>query len=89
MKTKTLASIIAFSTLTFTLSAHSHAPNEHMKNAEKPDCSAMKSMDHSKMNMQDPVMQAMMKQCMDTKHKDGKTENKGHSKSDDATGHKH
>lgn len=41
-----------------------------MKNAEKPDCAVMDNMDHSKMDMNDPVMQAMMKQCMSTMHHD-------------------
>ena len=30
----------------------------------KPDCAAMQTMDHSKMDMNDPDMLAMMKKCM-------------------------
>ena len=40
-----------------------HDPKEHMDKAEKADCSAMDKMDHKKMDMNDPVMQAMMKKC--------------------------
>ena len=64
MRSKFITLSIAISTLAFTLSAQAHDPKEHMNNAEKPDCAAMENMDHSKMDMNDPVMQAMMKQCM-------------------------
>jgi uncharacterized protein involved in copper resistance len=64
MRSKFITLSIAISTLAFTLSAQAHDPKEHMDNAEKPDCAAMENMDHSKMDMNDPVMQAMMKQCM-------------------------
>jgi hypothetical protein len=46
-----------------------------MKDAEKPDCAAMKNMDHSKMDMSDPMMQAMMKQCMSEMNHDMSTSN--------------
>jgi hypothetical protein len=50
-----------------------HSPELHKKaNAEKPNCEAMNNMDHGKMNMTDPVMQAMMKQCM-AKHNNDDT----------------
>jgi hypothetical protein len=74
MKTKIFTSILTFSTLVFSLSAHAHDPKEHMQNAEKPDCAAMKNMDNSKMDMNDPVMQAMMEQCAQDSHKDQKSE---------------
>ena len=44
-------------------SAYAHDPSEHTSNSEKPKCGAMKNMDRSKMDMDDPVMQAMMKKC--------------------------
>lgn len=48
-----------------------HSPELHKKdNAEKPNCEAMNTMDHSKIDMSDPVMQAMMKQCMTENHRD-------------------
>ena len=50
----------------FTASAvNAHSPEMHKKNnAEKPKCETMNSMDHSTMDMNDPIMQAMMLQCM-------------------------
>lgn len=50
--------------------AFAHDPAEHEKAAEAPDCEAMKTMDHSKMDMNDQVMQAMMKKCGDVHHSD-------------------
>jgi len=47
MNMKTLATVIVFSTLGIAFSAQAHEPKEHMKDAEKPDCTAMKNMDHS------------------------------------------
>lgn len=49
--------------LAIMLAAHvsyAHDPAEHMKKNEKPKCAAM---DHSKMDMNDPVAEAMRKQC--------------------------
>lgn len=49
---------------------HAHSASEHKKKkAEKPKCEAINNMDHSKMDMNDPIMQAMMKQCMGTDNK--------------------
>jgi hypothetical protein len=64
MKTKHFTPIIAFAALGVAFSVQAHDPKEHMKDAENPNCAAMKNMDHSKMDMKDPVMQAMMKPCM-------------------------
>lgn len=52
----------------FTASAvNAHSPEMHKKNnAEKPKCETMNSMDHSTMDMNDPIMKAMMKQCMNS-----------------------
>lgn len=50
--------------LLMSINAWAHDPSEHMKNGEKADCSAMHDMDYSKMDMNDPVMQAMMQKCM-------------------------
>lgn len=48
-------------------SAVAHDPAEHAKEAAEksaaPDCTAMQNMDHSKMDMSDPIAQAMMSQC--------------------------
>ncbi|AUM11105.1 hypothetical protein [Ketobacter alkanivorans] len=76
--------------LSLPLLAQAHDPKEHMKDAEKPDCAAMNNMDHSKMDRNDPVMQAMMKKCMaDTHHQedtDVKANHRGHKK---ASGEQH
>ena len=58
IKMTTLALAIATTT-----SAMAHDPALHSKKTEKADCSKMANMDHSKMNMKDPVMMAMMKKC--------------------------
>ncbi len=50
--------------------AYAHDPKEHAKEAAAakagPDCAAMKDMDHSKMDPNDPVMKAMMAKCGNT-----------------------
>jgi hypothetical protein len=68
MQTKRFTPIIAFAALGVAFSVQAHDPKEHMKDAENPNCATMKNMDHSKMDMNDPVMQAMMKQCMNDMH---------------------
>jgi hypothetical protein len=89
MKLKYLSPIIAFAILSAASSAQAHDPNEHMKDAEKPNCNAMENMDHSKMDMNDPVMKAMMKQCIkDIHHSDGHdntsdADQQGHQKGSD------
>ena len=50
MKGKHFSSLIALTTLAIAFSVQAHDPKEHMKDAEKPDCAAMKNMDHSKMD---------------------------------------
>jgi hypothetical protein len=49
-------------------SVHAHDPAEHAKESEMANCEMMKTMDHSKMDMNDPVAQAMMKKCMNKMH---------------------
>lgn len=49
-------------------SAQAHNPSEHTNRMEKPKCEAMKNMDHSEMDPNDPVMIAMMKKCMGKQH---------------------
>jgi hypothetical protein len=65
--------------LLLAFSACAHDPAEHMKEGQKPDCAAMKNMDHSKMDMKDPVMQAMMQKCMKEMHGDQAPEGDDHS----------
>jgi hypothetical protein len=88
MKRKLLTPFLVLAALGITFSAQAHDPKEHMKDAEKPDCAAMKNMDHSKMDMNDPVMQAMMKQCMKEMHQgDGHDEGGNDGADDDQKGH--
>ncbi|TVZ37448.1 hypothetical protein P886_1789 [Alteromonadaceae bacterium 2753L.S.0a.02] len=62
MSKKILAGIAA-TTLIIAVSAQAHDQGEHTPGAPTPNCEKMKTMDHSKMDMDDAVMQAMMKQC--------------------------
>jgi hypothetical protein len=64
MKNKQLSVLVAVPALMLAFSAQAHSEKEHMKTAENPDCAAMSTMDHSKMDMNDPVLMAMMQQCM-------------------------
>jgi hypothetical protein len=63
MNTKTIpiAALISLSLLSF--SAAAHDPSLHKKSDEKPNCAAMKDMDHTEMETDDPVMRAMMAKC--------------------------
>ena len=66
---KTIINPIALVLLMASVSgAWAHSAEEHMKNAEEADCSAMEGMDMSNMDENDPVMQAMMKKCMKQMH---------------------
>jgi hypothetical protein len=53
--------LVLIPTLTLSMTAAAHDPKLHAKKPEKADCSKM---DHSKMDMKDPVAMAMMKKCM-------------------------
>lgn len=63
----TLRLTLATSLLAFAALASAHDPAEHAKEAAAakagPDCAAM---DHSKMDMNDPVAKAMMAKCAST-----------------------
>lgn len=88
MKRQAFTYFLAFSALLLTLPTQAHDPKEHMKEAQAPDCAPMKEMDHSKMDMQDPVMQAMMQKCMKTMHHDengANHEQTGHKKNNKKT----
>ena len=49
-------------------SVNAHDPAKHKQAGEKPKCEAMAGMDHTKSDMSDPVMQAMMKKCKSSEH---------------------
>lgn len=64
MKKKQCVVLLAVPALMLALSVQAHSEKEHMEKAENPDCAAMSAMDHSKMDMNDSVVMAMMQQCM-------------------------
>ncbi len=61
MKTLTKIALVLIPAITLSLTVTAHDPSMHAKKAKKADCSKM---DHSKMDMKDPVAMAMMKKCM-------------------------
>jgi uncharacterized protein involved in copper resistance len=61
MKTLTRLALVLIPTITLSMTATAHDPKLHAKKAEKADCTKM---DHSKMDMNDPVAIAMMKKCI-------------------------
>jgi hypothetical protein len=70
MKTLTKLALVLLPTITLSMTATAHDPSMHVKKAEKADCSKM---DHSKMDMKDPVTIAMMKKCMKQAEADKKS----------------
>ncbi|MDF1589244.1 MAG: hypothetical protein P1P93_08860 [Gammaproteobacteria bacterium] len=76
MKIKVIHVLLTLFTLQAPIIAYAHDKEEHTSaNREKPNCEAMKNMDHSKMDMNDPVTQAMMQKCM----KNDRHENNSHN----------
>jgi hypothetical protein len=71
------------------VSALAHDREEHMEKSEKLDCSAMEKMDHSKMDMNDPVMQAMMKKCMNQMNHEKDDSVKGQDETGEGEDHDH
>ncbi len=70
--------------------AMAHDPSKHQEQgAAAPDCSSMKNMDMSKMDMNDPVMKAMHDKCMSHMNGDahgGDAASHDHSGSQDTHG---
>lgn len=60
------SAVFGIAALIASLSALAHDPSEHKTTDQKPDCAAMNTMDHSKMDLNDPVMLAMMRKCKDS-----------------------
>jgi hypothetical protein len=58
---------LALSALFLAFFAQAHDPKLHKQQAQpqSPDCAALQQMDKAEMDMTDPVVQAMMQQCMD------------------------
>lgn len=71
MSTQSFRSLLATTILLVTVPAMAHDPSEHMAAAEKPDCTVMDDRGHDGMDTNDPVVQAMMKKCMGSTHKEG------------------
>ena len=74
-KTVSKIALVLIPTITLSLTATAHDPEMHAQKPMKADCSKM---DHSKMDMKDPVAIAMMKKCM--KQADASKEKMDHSK---------
>ncbi len=81
---KTLSVLIG--TLVLMSNAYAHDASMHKKkNAEKPKCESMNNIDHSKMDKNDPIMQAMMQQCMGNQaHAESETSPSSSSKKHDS-----
>ena len=62
MKTKI---IVLTTALLVSMLVAAHDPKEHAKESKAPDCQSLASMDHAKMDMDDPVMKAMFAKCKD------------------------
>jgi len=78
IKTISKIALVLTPTITLSMAATAHDPSMHAKKAEKADCSKM---EHSKMDMKDPVAIAMMKKCM--KQAEKSKDKMDHSKMDD------
>ena len=52
-------------------STYAHDPSKHTSKSEKPKCETMKNMDYSEMDMNDPVMQAIIKKCQPVQYDQG------------------
>ncbi len=58
----------------YAATAFAHDPKEHEAESAKPDCAAMKNMDVSKMDKNDPVVKAMLQKCQNELNDDGHSE---------------
>lgn len=53
--------------------AYAHSTKDRSKEPKTPQCDSMKDMNHAEMDMNDPLTQALMRQCAaDEKTKDSK-----------------
>jgi hypothetical protein len=88
----TKIALILIPAISLSMTVAAHDPKFHAKKAEKADCSKM---DHSKMDMQDPVALAMINKCMKQQVKQLKNKmdhskmEKGKVKKDDNKEHDH
>ncbi|BCD98694.1 hypothetical protein [Marinagarivorans cellulosilyticus] len=89
MKKNIVTLCLIFSSTLYTVSTLAHDPKEHMEQAAKLDCAPMEKMDHSKMDMNDPVMLAMMKKCMGKMKHDQSNSTKGAGEANENHVHDH
>ena len=65
MKRKVTHILLALFALQVPVIGYAHEKGNHASaDNQKPNCETMQNMDRSKMDMNDPAMQAMMKKCM-------------------------
>ncbi len=81
MKTNTIVSSVILLSMFVTGSASAHDPKMHADKSKKIDCSSINDIDHKTMDMDDPIMKAMMKKCMSNMDHD--VSNKKHKVIDD------
>ncbi len=83
MKTLTKLALVLIPAITLSMTAIAHDASLHAKKAEKANCSKM---EHSKMDMKDPVAIAMIKKCMKQAEKSkGKMDHSQMNKNDHKT----
>jgi len=63
MSSKLLSYLTAAALVSIAFAAQGHNPQEHIKRAEKPNCSTIDGMGAREIAGDDSVMQAMMLQC--------------------------
>lgn len=73
MKTLLLGTLLATTILIATESVKAHDPSEHADAREMPDCTTMPDPDDVGMDRNDPVAQALRKQCMSSLHHENTT----------------
>ncbi len=84
MRKKIASFFVIASIMMLATSVYAHDPSEHNKKTEQPNCNVMASMDHSSMDMSDPVVQAMMKKCMGDMHEGDQHEEKNSNDDEDS-----
>ncbi len=65
MNRRKYAIVTGLLAVSFAFAAHAHDPAEHAKEAQAPDCSALRDAGNGTLDKNDPVIQAMMMQCGD------------------------
>lgn len=72
MKISKISVFLVAATLSLS-TAYAHSKKDPSKEPKTPQCDSMKDMNHAEMDMNDPVTQALMRQCAaDANTKDSK-----------------